>query len=158
HLADDGLNVLVRDADALQAVDFLDLIDEVLLQLTLAEDLQNVMRVARTVDEGIAGAQTLAFLHVDVDAARNAVLLFLAVVRGDVDLALALGDVTEAHDAVNLGDDGRVAGLARLKELHHAGQTAGDVLGAGGLARDLGEDVAGVQLVAVRDHEVSARR
>jgi hypothetical protein len=51
-----------------------------------------------------------------------------------------------------------VAGLAGFEELDHAGQTAGDVLGAGGLAGDLGKDVAGVDLFAVGDHEVGAGR
>src|SRR6185437_12733413 len=157
HLANDGLDVLVRDGDALQAVDLLNFVDEVLLQRALAENFQNVVRVARAVDQSIAGAQPLAFLHVDVDAARHGVLLFLAVVRGDVDLALSLGDLAEAHDTVDLGDDCRIAGLAGLEELDHARQTAGDVLGAGGLARDLGEDVAGEDLIAVGDHEVGAR-
>ena len=39
----------------------------------------------RTVDERIAGAEALAFLHVDVDAAGHGVFLLLAVVGGDVD-------------------------------------------------------------------------
>ena len=158
HLANDGFDVLVGDGDALEAVDLLDFVDEVHLQSALAEDFQNVVRVARTVDECIAGAEALAFLHVDVDTAGNAVLLFLTVVGGDVDLALTLGDFAEANDAVDLADDCRVAGLAGLEELDDAGQTAGDVLGAGGFARDLGKDVAGEDLVAVGHHEVGARR
>ena len=150
HLADDGLDVLVGDGHALETVDLLDFVDEVLLQCALAEDLEDVVRVARTVDERVTGTEAFAFLHVDVDTARNAVLLFLTVVGGDVDLALSLGDFAEANDAVDLGDDCRIAGLAGLEELDDARQTAGDVLGAGGFARDLGKDVAGVNLVAVR--------
>ena len=69
-----------------------------------------------------------------------------------------MADLAEAYDAVDLGDDGRVARLAGLEELDDAGQTAGDVLGAGGFARDLGKDVAGEDLVAISNHEVSARR
>ena len=42
-----------------------------------------------------------------------------------------------------------IAGLAGLEELDDARQTAGDVLGAGGFAWDLGKDVAGVNLVAI---------
>ena len=103
HLANDGLDVLVGDGDALETVDFLDFVDEVHLQRALAEDFQNVVRIAGTVDECIAGAQALAFLHVDVDTAGNAVLLFLAVVGGDVDLALPLGDLAEANDTIDLG-------------------------------------------------------
>ncbi len=52
-----------------------------------------------------------------------------------------------------------MAGFARLagfEELDDARQTAGDVLGARGFARDLGKDVAGEDLVAVLHHEVGA--
>ena len=156
HLPDDRFDVLVRDGYTLQTVDFLDFVDEIHLQLALAQDFENVVRVAGAVDESIAGAQTLAFLNVDVDAARNAVLFFLSVVRGDVDLALTLGNFTEANDAIDLGDDRGVARLAGLEELDDSRQTAGDVLRAGGFARDLGEDVAGVEFVAVLHHQVSA--
>ncbi len=141
--------MLVGDGDALEAVDLLDLVDEVLLERAFAEDLEDVVRVAGTVDQRIAGAQPLAFLHVDVDAAGDGVFLFLTVVGGDVDLALTLGDLAEADHTVDLGDDRGIAWLARLEELDDARQTAGDVLGARGFARDLGKDVAGGDLVAV---------
>src|SRR5581483_8390825 len=156
HLADDCLDVLVRDGHALETVDLLDFVDEVLLELALAEDLEDVMRVAGTVDECVTGAEAFAFLHVDVDTAWNAVLLFLPVVGRDVDLALTLGDVAEADHAVDLGDDRGIARLAGLEELDDTRQTAGDVLGAGGFARDLGENVARMNLVTVLHHEVGA--
>ena len=70
---------------------------------------------------GIAGAQALAFLHVDVDAARHAVLLFLAVVGGDVDLALTLGDFAEANDAIDLADDCRFRGACGLRRARPRG-------------------------------------
>ena len=149
--------MLVGDGDALQAVDLLDLVDQVHLQRALAEDIEDVVRVARAVDERVAGAQAFSLLHVDVDAAGNGVLLFLSVVGGDVDLALALGDLAEAHHAVDLADDGGVVRLARLEELDHARQASGDVLGARGFARDLGQDVSGEELVAVGHHQVGAR-
>ncbi len=45
HLPDDHLDVLVVDAHALQSVDLLDLVDEVLGERLLAEDGQDVVRV-----------------------------------------------------------------------------------------------------------------
>ncbi len=66
----DDFQVLVVDVDALQAVDFLDLVHQVLLQFLFAEHVQDVVRVARTVHQRIAGLHALAFLHVDVNAAR----------------------------------------------------------------------------------------
>ena len=49
-----------------------------------------------------------------------------------------------------------LSGLAGLEELDDARQTAGDVLGTGGLTRDLGENVARGDFVTVGDHKVSA--
>ena len=79
---DDDLDVLVVDVDALQPVDLLDLVDQVALQLLLAEHAQDVVRVARAVHQRLARAHALAFLHVDVHAARQRVLARLAVVAG----------------------------------------------------------------------------
>ena len=158
HLANDGFDVLVGDGDALETVDFLDFVDQVALQLLLTEHGEDVMRVQRTIHERLAGAHALAFLHVDVDAARHGVFLLFSVVGGDVDLALTLGDFAELDRAIDLADDRGFARLAGLEELDDAGQTAGDVLGARGFARDLGKDIAGRDLVAILDHEVRAGR
>src|SRR5205807_8768625 len=70
----------------------------------------------------------------------------------DDHLALSLGVLAEAHHAVDLGDDGVLLGLARLEQLGHAGQTAGDVFRLGGLAGDLGDDLAGVDLLRSEEH------
>ena len=79
--------MLVVDVDALQTVDFLNFVHQVLLQFVLAEHVQDVVRIARTVHQRIAGPHTLAFLNVDVDAARQRVFTLLAIVADDVDLA-----------------------------------------------------------------------
>ena len=55
----------------------------------------------------------------------------LLVAHGDLDEAL--GADAEADDALDLGDDGGVLGLAGLEELGHARQAARDVLGLGDL-------------------------
>ena len=59
-------------------------------------------------------------------------------------------------DSGDLADHRRVLRAARLEQLDDARQTAGDVLGLGGLARDLGQHVARVDLVALVHHEVRA--
>ena len=139
-------------------VDFLDFVHQVSLQLLFAQHGKNVVRVERAIHQRLAGANALAFLHVDVNAARHLVFLLGAVVGHDVDLALALGDVAELHHAIDLADDRGFVRLARFEQLLHARQTAGDVLGLGGLARDLRQHVAGRDRVAILHHQVSARR
>ena len=56
HLPDDGFDVLVGDGHALEAVDFLDFVDQVGLQLLLTEHGENVVRVERSIHQRFAGA------------------------------------------------------------------------------------------------------
>src|SRR5579864_2231100 len=101
----------------------------------------------------------LAFLHVDVHATSNGVFLLRpAVFALDVNLAHALADFAIFDHAIDFADDGGIFGLAGLKELDNARQTAGDVLGLGGFPRNLSQDVARLDLVAIRDHKVGPRR
>src|SRR5688500_683641 len=159
HLARDDLDVLVVDVDALQPVDLLDFVDQVLLQFLLAEHPQDVVRIARTVHQLLARTHPLALVDVDVHAARQRVLPRLGpIVRDDDHLALALDDAAFLDHAVDFRDDGRILRLARLEQLNHARQTAGDVLGLGGLARDLGQHVARFLRLAVLHHQVGVRR
>ena len=60
HLADDELDVLVVDRHALVAVHLLDLLDQVALRLADALDLEQLLGVAGTVDERVAGGDLLA--------------------------------------------------------------------------------------------------
>src|SRR4029078_9357801 len=54
HLTNDDLDVLVVDGDALEAVDLLDLVDEIRRELLLALDAQDVVRVRRPVVQRLA--------------------------------------------------------------------------------------------------------
>jgi hypothetical protein len=60
HLADDQLDVLVVDVDALGLVDLLDLVDEVHLGLRPAADLEQLVRVQRALVELRAGLDLVA--------------------------------------------------------------------------------------------------
>src|SRR5205085_2479045 len=119
-LADDHLDVLVVDVDALQTVDLLNLVHEVALQRLDTLHGEDVVRVERAVHERLARADGVALLDVDVDAARDRVLAGLAVLRDDRDLALTLRDAAELDRAVDLRHHGRLLRLAGLEELDDA--------------------------------------
>ena len=55
HLPHDRLDVLVVDLHALESVDLLHLVDQVLGQRLLAEHLEDVVRVGRAVHQRLAG-------------------------------------------------------------------------------------------------------
>src|SRR5712692_3577058 len=156
HLTADDLDVLVVDGHRLRAIDLLDLVDQVPLQLLDAQDREDVVRIDGTIDERIARPHTLPFLHVDVHRSRHRILVARALVGLHDDAAHALDHRAVMHGPVDLGDDGLVARMPRFEQLHHPRKTAGDVLGLGGGARNLGDDVARINLHAVLHHQVRA--
>ena len=82
------------------------------------------------------------------------VLVLLLVEVGDHQALLALGVLAEAHRAGDFRQHARVLRRARLEELGHARQAAGDVARFRDFLRDAGEHFADLHLLAValRDH------
>src|SRR5262245_44101833 len=148
HLANDHLDVLVVDADALQPVDLLDLVDEVAGQLLDAFDRQNVVRRRVAFDDEVALFDDVAVLQVDVLALGNEIFprLLALVGRLDGDAPLVLVVAAETDRAGGLGDDRRFLRTPGLEQLGNARQTAGDVAGLGAFRRDAGDDVARLHL------------
>src|SRR5690606_5530689 len=154
HLAHDRADVLVIDLHALEAVDLLHLVEQVLLHRTWPLDPQDVVRIDRTLGEAVTGAHLVALVDAQVLADRHLVDALGALRRDHDDLALAALDLAEADAAVDLGDNSRVLRLARLEQLGDARQTARDVAGLVDLAADLGQRGAGLDLFAVADREL----
>src|SRR5206468_1700515 len=130
HLTHDELDVLVVNRHALVPVHLLDLVDQVLLGLADALDLQQLLGILGTLDQGVAGGDLLALgdEHAAEVAGGDRVALLGAVVADDGDRA-ALGLVVgDADDAGRAGQDRLALGRAGLEELDDARQTVGDVL------------------------------
>src|SRR6185312_1174321 len=155
HLANDHLDVLVVDVDALQPIDLLDFIDQIGCQLLDALDGENVVRRGIALDDVVALLDDVAVLKVDVLALRDQVLLRLVVLAGrlDGDAALVLVVLAEAHRAADFGDDRRILRLARLEQFRHPRQTAGDVARLGAFGRDARDDVARLHVAARIDRD-----
>src|SRR6185369_6899557 len=90
HLSNDHLDVLVVDVNALQTIDFLDLVHDIILQFFHTSNAENIVRVKRSVHERLAGLDRVTVLNIDMRTARNVVFAFAAVFIRDDDLALAL--------------------------------------------------------------------
>ena len=74
HLPDDDLDVLVVDGHALQPVDVLDLVDQVVGEFLDALDRQDVVRRRMAVVDEVAALDAVAVLHGQALAARDQVL------------------------------------------------------------------------------------
>ena len=78
HLTNDHLDVLVVDADALQPVDVLDLVHEIVRELLDALNRKDVVRRRVAFDDVVALLDEVAILQMDVLALRDQVLDRLA--------------------------------------------------------------------------------
>ena len=155
HLANDHLDVLVVDVDALQPVDLLDFVDEVGRQLLDALDGEDVVRSGIALDDVVALLDDVAVLKVDVLALRDQILLRLIALarRLDRDAALVLVVLAEPHRAADFGDDRGFLRPPRLEQLRHPRQTAGDVACLGAFGRDTRNDVARLHVAARIDRD-----
>src|SRR5688500_7535151 len=136
HLAHDHLDVLVVDLHALQAIHVLRLGDDRARQLLYAEQAQEVVRVDRAVDDHLALVDHLAVVHQQVLVLGDQVLVLLLVEVGDHQALLALGVLAEAHRAGDFREYPGVLRRARLEQLRHPRQAAGDVARLGDFLRD----------------------
>src|SRR6476660_1611516 len=101
HLPDDHLDMLVVDGDALQPVDLLDLVDEVVGQLLDALDRQDVVRCRVTIEQELALLDAIALLHGEMPSLGDQILDRLAavLVRHDGDAPLVLVVAAKLHRA-----------------------------------------------------------
>ena len=147
HLAQDDLNVLVVDADALGAIDFLDFVNEVVLEALQAANVHQFAQVQGAVHEGSAGVDPLAVgdfeRHLGVDFVGAHFLLAPDhgdAVAGDFDFAGVVG-----------ADDGRDGGAGQGEAGRYGVGVGGAVQGAGrgGGVDDDGQGIAFVHGLAV---------
>src|SRR6266699_7271731 len=149
HLPHDDLDVLVVDPDPLEAIYVLHLVRDVARERFHPLQAQDVVRVGRAVYDEFALIHDLTIVRHHVLVLRDQVLVRDTLRIGDDQTLLALGVLSEGHRSRDLGEQPCILGRARLEELRHARQTAGDVAGLGGLLRNAREHLAHLHLLAV---------
>src|SRR5437868_1382626 len=133
HLSHDHANVLVVDLHALQAVNLLHFVEQILLNRARSLDAEDIVWIHRTFGETVARSHPVTGVHAEVLAGRNLVQLtrilsvHRRVLRHDSDLALAALDVAESHLTIDLRDGGGILWTTRLEQFGDAWQATGDV-------------------------------
>ena len=129
HLTHDDLDVLVIDVHALEAVDLLHLVHEVLLQFAHAANFENFVRDHDAISQLLAFDHMVARLDDQVLGMRNEMLLFHAghLISHDND-ALVFLNAAEVDDAIDFGNLCRIFRFARFEKLGNPRKTACDVL------------------------------
>ena len=158
HLPHDHFDVLVINPHSLKPIDLLDLIHHVLGQRLLPEDVENVVGIGRAVHQGFSRLDPVSLMDADVLPLRDQILPRFSDFRINHDLSFPLGIFAKADNAVNLANDGKLLGFTGLKQLSHPGETTGDVLSLGGLARDLGQRIPGGYGLPILNIDVCTNR
>ena len=157
HLTDDDFEVLVVDLHALETIDLLDLVDDVLLDLHRALDGEDVGRGDGAFGERGASLDIVLILSKDLLGGGDEVGTLLAGLGGDGDLTVvAFEFFVDGDDAVDFGDDGGVGGVAGLEELGDTRKTAGDIASLAEGTWDLDHDVAGLEFLTLLDTDMCA--
>src|SRR3546814_434010 len=151
----DLLDVLVVDLHALQAIDLLDLIDEIVGQGLDAHHLQDVVRRRVAIEQMLALAHEVAFLHGDMLALRDQVFDRIDTLfrRLQHQATLGLVVLAELDTTVDLGNDRMVLRTPGLEQFGDTRQTAGDVTRLGAFHRDTRQNVAGMYLCTIFNRE-----
>ena len=162
HLANNDLDVLVVNFHALEPVNVLDFIHQILGQRFDAHDLQNVMGHWIAVQQGLTPMDEITFAHRNMLALGDQRFHRLQglVLWPHDDPPFGLVILTKFDDAIDLGNDCVVFRLAGFKQLRHSRQTAGDVAGLGGFPGNARQRVAGVDhgTVGNRQHRVHGQK
>ena len=160
HLANDHTDVFVVDLHTLESVDLLDLVEQIFLDGSRAPDLQNIVRIDRSLGESIARTHAVTFVdsHVFDDGHHVGPLVLLARVRRNDNFAFAALDVAKADFTVDLRDNRGILRPASLEQLGHARQPTRDIPSLVDLPADLGNGVTGGDLVPIMDRESGSHR
>ena len=127
HLANDHLDVLVVDLHTLQAINVLDLTNQVTRQRFDALQSQDIVRRRLTISNDFAAYHLLAFKHVQMTPLRNQILVALARLVGQHQTAFALGFLTKTNRAGVFSHNRRFFGLSGLEQIRDSWQATRDV-------------------------------
>ena len=125
HLTNNHFDGLIVDLHALQMMDGLHFVDDVMGQRFDTQQAQDVLRIGRAIDNHLALVHHLAVVHQHLLVLGNQELVLVAVHVRDFQTLLALGFLTEGDST---GDFCQHAGVFRrtcFEQLGNAWQTTG---------------------------------
>src|SRR3984893_16974951 len=159
HLANNDLDMLIINLNALETVHLLHLVYQVLLQVLRSADIQDFMRYNRTFGELRTFLHEIALEHDDVFIERDKVLFFLATGCIAQDKPpLPANSTAKLANCLDICDFGRIFRATSLEEFRNPWQTASNILGLCDLSRRLGQKRTGRNLASVLNHNVCTCR
>ena len=154
-MADDDLDVLVVNFDALQTVNLLHLVEEVFLEFLRSANVENFVRHNGAFGELLAFLHEITLEHDDMFIERNEVLLLSSSFHIlDDKAALGADGAADFDNTIDLGDVCGVLRTAGFEKLGHARETTGDILCLADLSGCSGDALSGGDFRAFLDLDV----
>src|SRR5215831_18786103 len=134
--------MLIVNANTLQSVYLLNLVNQIARQLLNPENPQDVVGDPVAVHQKISLLDVISFLDADMLTFGNQILdrFLILFGRGDDNASLGLIVFAEFDAALTLADNRKILWLARFEQFGDAWQTASDVACLRRFARDPCED------------------
>ena len=149
--------MLVVDAYALQPVNFLNFVHEVLGEGLLTQDRKiscglaaPSMRASPALNWSVSRTEMCLPLGISIPSAHHA--------QASRSVSLTLAILTKRDDTVDFTDGSDFLRLSGLKEFRNAWKTSGDVLCLRGFSRNLRYRIAREDLIAVKDGDIRTDR
>src|SRR5262249_5955198 len=128
HLSYDDFDVFVVDVHTLEAIDFLNFVDEILLKLPDSADVQNLMRNNKPISQLLTLQDMVSPLYDQVLRQWNEMLFFhSSAFVAHHNNSLVFLHAAEIDNAIDFGNFCRIFWLSRFDELCNARKTSSDV-------------------------------
>ena len=119
--------MLVIDLYALQAVDILNLFDQICGQRFYAQQAQYVLRVRLAIGNHFTALHLFTFEHINVPPFRNQLFMVFALRASDDQTLFTFRFLTEADCSGALSQNGWLFRLSGFEQVSYSWQTPGDV-------------------------------
>ena len=151
--------MLVVDFHTLQAVNLLNLVHDIFLNLHRPLDSQNVRRRNRAFRQRSTGFHIVVFLRQNLLGSRNQIRLHIAHLRSNQDFAVtALQLLAKAYDTIDFSHDGRIGRVPGFEQLSNTRKTSRDIARFAERTRNLHQNVSSLDLSSIFQLHVSTYR
>ena len=129
HLAHDHFDMLIVDLHALQTINRLHLVHQILLQILRTTHFQQLLRNNRSFRQLLSLVNKVTRENNHVLVHRDQMLLLAARNRvANHDLPLTFSDAAQLNNSLDLSDLSRILRRTRFHQLRHPWQTTGNIL------------------------------
>ena len=150
--------MFIIDANTLQAIDLLNLINNIFCEFLDPEHPQNIVRINRTIDQRLTNSNNVALMNNQIFTLGNQLLNRITDFRSENNPLLAFNHFTQRNYAFDLSNNRNLFRFTGLKKLCNPRQTTSDILSFCGITRFGSNNITGQNLFPLGHHNMNPGR